>query len=58
MKKPNVCPYAIRQWSSQHQYKPGCKAATTDHCNADKDCALREQERKHRIDIYMGRVDE
>ena len=56
MKKPNVCPYALRQWSSQHQYKPGCKAATTEYCSADKDCALRDSEIKYRADIALGRV--
>lgn len=40
------CPYAIRQWSHIHQYKPGCKSAKTDHCGADPECALIRQEKK------------
>lgn len=58
MKKENKCPYAMRQWSTKHQYKPSCKEATTEYCSADPDCDLREKEIKYRVDVAMGRIKE
>ncbi len=54
-KHNDICPYAIRQWSSFYQWKPGCKASKEDHCDADPKCKLRDKKRRSILDILMGR---
>ena len=46
MLNENLCPYAIRQWSSVYQWIPGCSDAKTLSCTANPDCALRVQEER------------
>ena len=56
--KAKICPYAIRLWSGNRQWEPGCREATTEYCSADPDCALRNQEQRRREYELLGKMIE